>query len=142
MKNHLVFFLLMTLILSCSNDEDISIVGDFKLTSLGQSNCPNSLENFELDFSNSNCTTIVNLEFCETGVFIFSPEGDFSSTIMVEATDLGEIFELNATGTYTTNGNIVTICIPECEDFEFDGNTLIQNQSNQGCDIEAVFTKI
>ena len=142
MKNYFIYVLLILLLLSCNKEETGSIVETYKITSLSQSNCPNSTENFDLNFGNDNCTTAAGIEFCESGTFNFSADGNFTSTIRMTVPALGEIVDLNGRGTYLANGNIATICFPECTDFTLNGNSLMLTQILDGCTQNIVFSKI
>jgi len=141
MKNYFIYAFLLIVLCSCNKEEDDSIVGTYKMTSLSQLDCINSAENFELDFGNNNCTTAAGIEFCESGTFNFSADGNFTSTIRLTTPALGDIFDLNGRGTYVANGNIATICFPDCSDFTLSGKSLTLNIISGGCTQRVVFTK-
>jgi len=142
MKNYFIYAFLLLLIFSCNKEEADSIVGTYKVTSLAQSNCSNPAENFELNFGNNNCVTAGGIEFCESGTFNFSADGNFTSTIRLNAPAVGELLDLNGRGTYVANGNVATICLPACNDYTLNGNSLTLNQIFGSCTIKLVFSKI
>lgn len=141
MKRNL--FLGITCILLCfgCSEEDDSLSGSYRLTALSQSNCPNSAENFELSFIDESCDTAGGIEFCESGTINFSSDGNFTSTVRLNAPAFGDLFNLNGTGTYVANGNTVTLCSPDCSDFTLSGNKLIANEVTVGCDQRVEFTR-
>lgn len=137
------FIFLVILLMSCNKEEDGSIVGTYKMTFMSQSNCDDSSENFELDFGNDECTTALGIEFCQSGTFNLSADGDFTSTVKITSpVATSDVADLNGRGTYVANGSVATLCFPNCADFTVDGNSLTLNQTGDDCNRSFVLTKI
>ena len=150
MKNYLFWFLLLSLIYSCSNDDDADVVGSYRLTLLERTNCADPEEFYLADFSDGSCTTQLSqftpTDICESGTIDLSEDGTFTNFIQFFFPLIGEstpFLELeDSSGTYTTNGNVVTICNPDCKDYMFEDNTLRLMKESAGCDAIIVLIRI
>jgi len=121
------------LLAACSDDDD-SISGTYKIASITNSNCNNPAENYDLNLEDDGCDTLSGIEVCESGTINFSADGNFTSTLRLNAPALGDIFSFNSTGTYVANGSNLTVCAQFCEDWTLSGDKLIFTQTNNGCE--------
>lgn len=141
MKNFLHILLVCLVFLTACGDDEVSVVGTYKLTSMSQTNCNDSDENFELDFGSDDCATTGGIEFCESGLYTFSADGNFRSTVILSSAIIGEVADLSGSGTYELVGNDLSICIPECEDFIFNGNNITFTDTSDGCVVTVILSK-
>ena len=106
----LYMFLLCTLFsfFSCSSDDD-DITGTYKITSFSSVGCSDPIDNFSFDFSaNDGCTMFLGEEVCGDGTLTLSADNSFSFTLTVTAA--GQSFTQNGSGSYSIDGNTITIC--------------------------------
>ena len=107
------------LMVSCGDDDGDTIAGTYRLTAFSQSNCADPLENYNLDLSaDDGCTTLLGEEICGDGTLTLTESGGFSYNLTLTA--LGQSFTSSGNGSYTVDGNQITICDGEdCETSSF-----------------------
>ncbi len=115
---YLLFLFSLSLVFSCGSDDD-SIEGTYKIISFMTAGCDDPEENFNFDFSaNDGCSTVLGQEVCGDGTMTLSASGTFVFEITV--TVIGQSFTQSGNGSYTIDGNTITICDgSECETTTF-----------------------
>ena len=115
----LAWALLSLLFTSCGDDDGDSIAGTYRLVTFTQTNCDDPQENFSLDLSaDDGCTTLLGEEICGDGTMTLSENGGFSFSLTLSAA--GQSFSSSGSGTYTVDGNEITICDgDDCETSTF-----------------------
>lgn len=132
-----VFYLLMVLssivLFSCGSDDD-DPTGTYKITSYGTANCDDPSENITLDISSDDgCTMLSGVEFCGTGSITIREDETFSLSVSI--TSDGVSFSTSGNGSYSLNGNTITVCDDDdCFDGNINGNRLtLSVPSEDGC---------
>ncbi len=140
--------LVLLLLISCKKDEDTTptpssnLTGTWKVNYVATSNCTNPEDNAIIDLANGDCIDELGIEVCFTINYVFNADGGFTYTF--ESNFLGQTMTDSSTGTWSTDGNILTICetgSSECDDapFTISGNQLtisITDNPDDGCDVE------
>lgn len=140
----LAIFSAFFLLLSCGDDDD-SIAGTYRLTSFSTTNCDDPEENINFDFSaDDGCTSLLGVSVCGDGTITLTESGGFSFTLNI--TTLGQTFSETGSGTYTIDGNMITICDgTECQSSTFtlgSGRiTLSYSEEDDSCIVTMVGKK-
>lgn len=115
MKNltYLLFLAFLSIaITSCGDDEptlEEQIIGTWNLLSLTTSGCDDPSDNLDLDFGTSGCATIMGEELCTNATYTFTSGGAFRTGGSISAGSQ-ILLDLSGGGTFTVEGNMVTIC--------------------------------
>ena len=114
----ILYFFALVFIFSCGSDDD-ELAGTYRITSFTSSNCADPIENFDFDFSaDDGCTTLLGEEVCGDGTLTLGEDGSFRYDLTVTA--VGQSFGYSGSGSYTVDGNTITICdADECETSTF-----------------------
>lgn len=144
MKNKFIYVLFIMLAIGCNKDDDDSITGAYKISTLSQSNCDNASDNINLNFGNGDCqTSSSGIEYCQSGTLNFSADGFFTGTLTLSVAGVEE--DPFGIGTYIANGSSVTICDSDsdCIDLIRNGNTLtVIGEGSGGCNATLVLSRI
>lgn len=129
----LICFLSLLLISSCSSDDD-GIVGNWVLTNVALTSCPDDISDTNID-ADDGCVFILEESLCLDMSFT---EG---GTVVITFNYDDDAPEAEA-GTYTDNGDSIEICFDgECQSIVLNGNTLTLSSREDGCNIEFNFEK-
>ena len=105
---------------SCGgDDEDETIAGTYKITGFSSANCDDPELNFSFDFTDG-CDMLLGQEVCGDGTISLTEGGTFSVSVTVTALGFSET--TTASGSYTVDGNTITICEDggDCETATFN----------------------
>lgn len=136
-RNFVFLTLLSILVMSCSKDEK-SIVGDWIFMSFVSANCTDSEENGTINFTNGcfkESAGFFEVELCGTAVFT-----DKNYTITFVTSFLGENSSETETGTYTIDGDKITLTATNGDKTEGTVNgdrnsiSVKSNDIDTGCD--------
>lgn len=116
MKNLTYFFFVISLcclaLVSCGDDEPTfadELVGTWNLLSITATGCDDPSDNLDFDFGTSGCTTFMGAEICTNGTYTFTSGGTYRTGGSISSGSQ-ILVDLSAGGTYTVDGNSVTIC--------------------------------
>lgn len=136
------FLAFSTLFISCGGDDDIE--GTWAVQSVSSTDCADPLDNFsESGYSLTPCTE-TSADGCASFILTFAATTYTTSTI---ATFNGGVFSEDGSGTYTIDGDRLTLCEDgtDCDGgtFSLDGNTmtLVSDPDEDGCVTTLVATK-
>lgn len=140
---------------ACSDDDGDGggdgIEGRWQATLIENSNCNDPEDEVVLDLSTDNCLDFLGTEVCFDIVYEFKGDGTYEFTTTTETTFMGQTSTETDVemGTYTTDGNSITICDPDDDcsmgTFSISGNTLTltyQDDPDTGCDGELIGERI
>ncbi len=95
------------LLASCGDDSG-EISGTYEIISISSSQCDDTDLNFSYNLENDNCIMESGFEICVDGTFTLASNGSFTGSFTVMALGFSETDTF--TGTYTVDGNNITIC--------------------------------
>lgn len=117
----LVFLSLGLMFFGCGDDAgDVS--GTYDIIFLSTSQCDDPDLNGSYDLESDNCVMESGIELCIEGTFTLASNGSFNGSFTI--TTLGFTISEAFTGTYTVDGNNITICdeTDDCETGMIDSN--------------------
>ena len=121
---------------SCSG-EDGEITGTYNLTKISSANCDDPLENLTFDFaSDGGCTDFGGIEICGQGTITINE--DMTFVVSLTLTTDGDSISETINGSYTDNGDSITICDGgECGTGTFSGDRIMLTfpDKDTGCDL-------
>lgn len=144
LKNVFLFLTISFLVVSCSKDEK-TVEGNWKFTSIVSTNCTDSEDNGTLNFTNGCFTEDLfgfAIEVCGNLVMT-----DKNYTITSTTSFLGETDTETETGTYTIDGNNITLTSSAGEVVQGTVNgdrnriTIRDTDPDTGCDQEIIISK-
>lgn len=141
--------------IACSDDDGDggggSIEGRWQMTFVETSDCNDPADNTQFDLTTDNCFEVFGVETCFDIVYQFNADGTYESIATTTTTALGQTTTDTDTeaGTYTVNGNNITICDDDNDcsmgQFTVSGNNITltyQDDPDDGCDGELRGTRI
>ncbi len=138
-------FFVILLVSACKKDDPKDlIIGSWQAKTLVSKSCTNASDNQSLTFS-SGCYEegFIGVQICINATFFANGKYDF----IFKTTILGTTETDTEQGTYTINGNELTLCPlgGDCEDSQFtiseNAISLISVDPDTGCDTELTMTK-
>lgn len=143
----LLFALVSFAILSCGDDEptfEEDLVSTWNLLSISATGCDDPSDDLDFDFGTSGCTPFMDTEICTNGTYTFTSSGTFRTGGSISAgTDI--LQDLSGGGTYTIDGNTVTICNEEEDECESaavtitDDTMTVKLTSEDNCSVTQVY---
>lgn len=146
MKNlsKLLLFALFTFaISSCGDSFEDDLVSTWNLLSVSATGCDDPDDNLDFDFGTSGCTTFMGTEICTNGTYTFTSSGTFRTGGSISA-DTDILVDLSGGGTYTVDGNSVTICNDDEDECNTATVTITDDRmtvktTEDGCSVTQVY---
>lgn len=149
----IVFIGFLCILMANCSDTDASqaailqeqIVGSWDLSALTIDDCNNPNSDLSFEFTDTGCGMYKGVEVCSDARFVFSSDGTYRTTGGITTED-DDFLDTNAEGTWSVDGNKITICEggDSCEvsiASIIDNNLTLSYTDEENCELHMNYTK-
>ena len=142
-RQYLFCVAICSVIFACGSDDEDTVTGTWYATLLESTNCTDPFDNINLSDLSTDACTETSADGCVHYEYVFT---ETTFTYSATATELGQVISFSGAGTYTFDGNSITLCEDgDCDtaNITLDGNTaeITGNSPDDGCENRLVLMR-